>query len=134
MDIVSMRLALILSVSAFCLACSAHAEETPTEIDYLLRTVGSSNCAFIRNGKHYSATDAEKHLRMKYQRGKRYAPTTEDFIEHLASKSSMSKKLYHIDCPGEEAMPSGEWFALRLAAYREGQLGQDKVDRTNAPD
>jgi len=123
-----MRLALILSVSAFCLAYSAHAEETPAEIDYLLTTVGSSNCAFIRNGKRYNAADAEKHLRMKYQRGKRYAPTTEDFIEHLASKSSMSKKLYHIDCPGEEVTPSSEWFALRLAAYRERQLDHGKVE------
>lgn len=129
-----LRLALILSVSVFCLACSAHAEETPAEIDYLLRTVGSSDCAFIRNGKHYSATDAEEHLRMKYQRGKRHAFTAEDFIENLASKSSMSKKLYQIDCPGEEVIPSGEWFALRLAAYRERQLGQGKVDQTNAPD
>jgi hypothetical protein len=123
-----MRLALILSVSAFCLACNAHAEETPTEIDYLLTTVGSNNCAFIRNGKHYSAADAEQHLRMKYQRGKRHAPTTEDFIERLASKSSMSKQLYHIDCPGEESMPSGKWLALRLAEYRERQLDQGKVD------
>jgi len=123
-----MRLALVLSISAFYLASGAYAEETPAEIDYLLTTVGSSNCAFIRNGKRYNAADAEKHLRMKYQRGKRYAPTTEDFIEHLASKSSMSKKLYHIDCPGEEVMPSSEWFALRLAAYRERQLDQGKVD------
>ena len=123
-----MRLALVLSISAFYLASGAYAEETPAEIDYLLTTVGSSNCAFIRNGKRYNAADAEKHLRMKYQRGKRYAPTTEDFIEHLASKSSMSKKLYHIDCPGEEVMPSSEWFALRLAAYRERQLDHGKVE------
>jgi len=123
-----MRLALVLSISAFYLASGAYAEETPAEIDYLLTTVGSSNCAFIRNGKRYNAADAEKHLRMKYQRGKRYAPTTEDFIEHLASKSSMSKKLYHIDCPGEEVTPSSEWFALRLAAYRERQLDHGKVE------
>ncbi len=71
-------------------------------------------------------------LRMKYQRGKRHASTAEDFIENLASKSSMSKKLYQIDCPGKEVMPSGE--CLRLAAYRERQLGQGKVDQANAPD
>lgn len=123
-----MRPALILAVSAFCLVYSAHAEETPAEIDYLLTTVGRSNCVFIRNGEHHSAADAEKHLRMKYRRGKRHAPTTEAFIEHLASKSSLSNKLYHIDCPGEEVMPSGEWFALRLAAYRERQLDQSKVE------
>jgi hypothetical protein len=123
-----MRLALILAIAAFFLACSAHAEETAAEIDYLLTTVGSSNCAFIRNGKRHSAGDAEKHLRMKYRRGRRYAPTTEAFIENLASKSSMRNKLYHIDCPGEEIIPFGEWLALRLATYREGQIDQGKVD------
>jgi len=123
-----MRPALILAVSAFCLACSARAEETPAEIDYLLTTVGSSDCVFIRNGKHHSAANAEEHLRMKYRRGKRHAPTTEDFIENLASMSSLSNKLYYIDCSGEEVMPFGEWLALRLAAYRERQLDQGKVE------
>ena len=44
---------------------------------------------------------------MKYRRGKRYASTTEKFIERLASKSSMSRKPYYIECPGDEAVPTG---------------------------
>ena len=123
-----MRLLLIGIIASFFVPALAAADVTEEEVEYLVTTIGESNCTFIRNGKRYNAADAEKHLRMKYQRGKRYAPTTEDFIEHLASKSSMSKKLYHIDCPGEEVMPSSEWFALRLAAYRERQLDQGKVD------
>ncbi len=116
-----MRFALLLALPALFLATTGRADDVPPEIDHLLTTVGSSNCVFIRNGKHHDAADAEDHLRMKYRRGKRYAPTTEAFIERLASKSSMSKKLYHIDCPGEERMPSGEWLSQRLAEYREGR-------------
>jgi len=121
----AMRAALAIIFPALLLvAPGSYAEDVPTEIDYLLTTVGSSNCEFIRNGKRHSAENAEDHLRMKYRRGKRYAPTTEAFIERLASKSSMSKKLYEIDCPGEDVVPSGEWLSYRLAEYRDKQDAQ----------
>jgi len=117
-----MRFALISLVSTLILlSFGARAEEVPAEIDYLLTTVGSSDCVFIRNGKRHDAQDAEDHLRMKYRRGKRYAPTTEAFIERLASKSSMSKKLYQIECPGTEPVPSGDWLSQRLTEFRDSQ-------------
>ncbi len=97
---------------------AAIAAEVPTEIEYLLTTMGSSDCTFIRNGKKYVAEDAEAHLRMKYKRGRRYASTTEKFIENLASKSSMSKKPYFIACKGAERTESGAWLMQLLAEYR----------------
>ena len=120
-----MKPALLFVIPAFFLVSGAVADDVPPEIDFLLTTVGSSDCVFIRNGKRHSAADAEDHLRMKYRRGKRYATTTEDFIERLASKSSMSKKLYHIECPGEPVTPSGEWLTERLVEYRARQQSGD---------
>ncbi len=96
------------------------ADEAPAEIDYLLNTIGSSDCTFIRNGKRHNAQDAEAHLRMKYRRGKRYAPTSEKFIERLASKSSMSGKPYYIECESEVRMAFGQWLMQRLNEYRAG--------------
>jgi len=96
------------------------ADQTATEIDYLLSTIGQSDCVFVRNGKEYDAQDAEAHLRMKYRRGKRYAPTTEKFIERLASMSSMSKKPYFIECNGEEPVQSGQCLTQLLNHYRAG--------------
>jgi hypothetical protein len=96
----------------------ARADQTATEIDYLLSTIGQSDCVFVRNGKEYDAEDAEAHLRMKYRRGKRYAPTTEKFIERLASKSSMSKKPYFIECSDEQRVPSGQWLTDLLSEFR----------------
>ena len=107
------------------LPVGARAEETPAEIDYLLTTMSNSQCTFIRNGKEYGAQDAEAHLRMKYNRGKRYAPTTEKFIERLASKSSMSNKPYYIECDGEGRMPSGQWLTQLLNDYRAGLSASD---------
>ena len=93
-------------------------DEVPVEIDFLLKSIGSSDCTFIRNGERHNSRAAEKHLRMKYRRGKRYAPSSEKFVERLASKSSLSKKLYYIECEGEEKTPSGDWLMQRLGEYR----------------
>lgn len=102
------------------------ADAVPAEIDYLLRSIGSSDCAFIRNGERYDSRSAEDHLRMKYRRGKRYAPTSEKFIERLASKSFLSEKLYYIECEGAEKMPSGDWLIIRLVEYRAGSLDEQE--------
>ncbi|MDJ0940719.1 MAG: DUF5329 domain-containing protein [Woeseiaceae bacterium] len=96
------------------------ATTTETEIEFLLSSVGDSGCSFIRNGKTHSSSDAEAHLRMKYKRGKRYASTTEKFIERLASSSSMSRKPYMIRCGEAAAVPTGDWFFERLKEYRAG--------------
>jgi hypothetical protein len=108
-------LALILCLLPFA---SRAADEVPAEIDYLLTSVGSSACTFIRNGKRHDSQVAEDHLRMKYRKGRRYASTSEEFIDRLASKSYLSKKLYYIECEGEEKIPSGDWLTERLGEYR----------------
>ena len=104
------------------LAAPAAADDTEAtaaaEIDFLISAIGDSGCDFIRNGKRHSARDAEDHIRMKYRRGRRYAPTADLFIERLASRSSMSKKPYWIDCAGEERVESGAWLRARLDEYR----------------
>ncbi len=113
-----MRVVVVFALLICLLPPGARADEGPAEIDYLLNTIGSSDCTFIRNGKRHNAQDAEAHLRMKYRRGKRYAPTSEKFIERLASKSSLSNKPYYIECESEERMAFGQWLMQRLSEYR----------------
>jgi len=125
MKVVSVILLLLL------LPFSAFADdEVPAEIDYLLRSIGNSDCTFIRNGERHDSRAAEDHLRMKYGRAKRYASTSEKFIERLASNSSLSKKLYYIECAGEEKVPSGDWLMERLGEYR--SLSKSKSTTGNA--
>ena len=99
----------------------AMADAAETEIEHLIATVGESGCNFIRNGSRHDAEDAASHMRLKYRRGKRYATTAELFIERLASKSSFTGKPYKIECPGSDAVPSGDWLMARLHEYREQQ-------------
>ncbi|MCP4301957.1 MAG: DUF5329 domain-containing protein [Gammaproteobacteria bacterium] len=103
------------------LFAAADATDTVAEIEYLLTTLGTSECTFIRNGKRHNAENAEEHLRMKHRRGKRYVTTAETFIERLASSSSMSKKPYYVECSGDEPVPSGDWLMQRLSEYRAGR-------------
>ncbi len=113
-----MRIVVAVVLLTCLLASGARADDAVVEIDYLLGSIGNSHCAFIRNGKTYSSQDAEAHLRMKYRHGKRYASSSESFISQLASASSVSKKLYYIECEGEEKVPSGDWLTQRLNEYR----------------
>ena len=103
---------------AFAMTAPATADDSSAEIEYLLTTMGQSECTFIRNGKEYDADAAESHLRMKYRRGKRYAGSAEDFIDNLASRSSMSRKAYLIACDGDAPGESGTWLRELLAEYR----------------
>lgn len=115
------RSALTLSLFLLCgvLSLPAYAETMDEEIDYLLSAVGQGDCTFTRNGKSYPAADAQKHLQTKRKRGKRYFSSADEFIEKLASESSMSGKPYLIQCGEEAQQPSGEWFAALLAKYRQ---------------
>ena len=113
-----MRALALIMVVALLSPAAVLAGSTETEIEYLITAVGDSGCTFIRNGSRHDAADAASHMRLKYRRGKRYATTAELFIERLASKSSFSGKPYAIECPGSEAVPSGEWLTARLQEYR----------------
>ncbi len=115
--------ALVLALALSLPAAFADTAATEAEIEHLMTAIGTSQCVFVRNGKRHSAQDAEAHIRSKYRRAKRYASTTELFIERLASKSSMSKKPYWMECPGDDPVQSGDWLTAELVRYREG-IGQ----------
>jgi hypothetical protein len=117
MNGIAIKAALV--IAACAVAASGLAETMDREIDYLLATVGNSECTFIRNGKSYPATKAQEHLQMKRERGKRHFDSADEFIEKIASKSSFSGKPYLIQCDDEARQPAAEWFAALLTQHRE---------------
>ena len=96
----------------------AMAQNNDAEIEYLLTSVGSSNCIFVRNGTRHSAESAESHLRMKYGRTRRYIDNAEEFITKLASESSWTGKPYTLDCPDKEEQVTKDWLFVQLNEYR----------------
>lgn len=110
--------ALFLPVALIIAQASAATEQVEREIQYLLDFVASSNCTFVRNGDNHDAADAADHLRLKYNNGKRYVDTAEDFIDRLASESSWTGRDYNVDCQGE-VLNTGPWLHQALQDYRE---------------
>ena len=69
-------------------------EQKITElINYVRNLEGAT---FIRNGSEYSAKAAAEHLEMKRDKAGSRIKTAREFIEQLASESSMSGKKYQI--------------------------------------
>ncbi|MBU0961142.1 MAG: DUF5329 domain-containing protein, partial [Proteobacteria bacterium] len=66
------------------------------EINYLLSYLSDSGCTFIRNGNEHQAQEAREHLEMKYNHAKGRIKTAEDFIDKIASKSSLSRRQYEV--------------------------------------
>lgn len=113
------------AVAITFMSAAVFADTTEDEIDYLISSVGKSGCAFIRNGKRYSGRDARAHLKSKRRANARLIHSTEEFIEKIASKSSMSGKPYLISCKGQERQTAGEWFTELLMKYRGEQAADE---------
>ncbi len=83
------------------------------DIEFLITRIAQSGCQFVRNGNAYPANEAAEHLRRK-RASVRSELTSEQFIEHIASKSSMSGEPYLIRCTGQRDELSGPWLRRAL--------------------
>ena len=88
------------------------------EIEFLLAAVAKSDCRFIRSGTEYSGREAADHLRLKLSKAGSRVQTAEDFIEGIASKSSLTGRAYQIRLVDGKVVPSGQWFRDALAKRR----------------
>lgn len=96
------------------------------EIEHLLMSVAQSDCTFIRNGDAHPSAEAADHLRMKYGRAGWRVKGADQFIDRIASQSSLSGKPYTIQCDADEPYPTKLWLTERLAEYRVAQQQTNK--------
>ena len=106
----------LLLVTSFVLADSTPSS-VRAEIDTLLSRLEQSGCEFYRNGDWYSATEAKAHLLRKLKAAGA-AASAEQFIDRLASKSTMSGKPYLVRCGGSEPVESKTWLTDQLEQMR----------------
>ena len=108
------------SLLLFLLAAVTVGAATPArEIEMLLGALGRLDGAvFIRNGSEHSATDAEAHLRMKWDRQKDQIKTAEDFIVRCGSKSSQSGQRYEIRLKDGQKIFADEFLHAELKKLR----------------
>ena len=103
--------ALFLSLAARPLA----AEPSPGEkrkIEALLDQLSAkTDLTFVRNGKKYKADKAAAHLRTKLKRAGDRISTCQEFIDHLASKSSISGEPYLVITASGATGEAREYFS-----------------------
>ena len=84
------------------------------KIEYLIERVRKSPYTFVRNGSEYTSNEAAEHLGWKYSHVKDRIQTARQFIEHLATRSSTSGKLYLTKLADGITYPTGEMLTNEL--------------------
>jgi hypothetical protein len=116
-------LLLILALGAGHAFAASAAVPPAAEIEHLLDYLSDSNCEFQRNGRWHDSGDARAHLQRKLQHARKRQPglTAEQFIEHVASGSSLSGKPYQVRCAGAPTVTGAAWFRAELQRRRAGR-------------
>jgi hypothetical protein len=91
------------------------------EVEFLLGYVEGSGCEFYRNGTWHDPKAARAHLRDKYRylAAGNLINTTEDFIEKVATQSSLSGQPYKVRCRDGATVTAKQWLRAELARFRE---------------
>ncbi|MBT8041326.1 MAG: DUF5329 family protein [Xanthomonadales bacterium] len=90
-----------------------------SEVDHLIAYLEHSDCVMIRNGNRHAADEAAEHARRKYEHFRDTISSTEEFVARAATQSLISGRVYRVQCPGEEPVPSAEWLLAELDRYRQ---------------
>ncbi|MBF5007753.1 DUF5329 family protein [Diaphorobacter sp. NR2-3-3-1] len=82
-----------------------------------------SDLVFIRNGESHSAVDAVAHLKLKLSRTRNRLDSAEQFVDKVASSSSMSGAPYLIQQSGKPSEPAKPFLQqlLKQASQHSGQ-------------
>lgn len=70
--------------------------------------------AFIRNGSEHTAAEAAEHLRMKLGKARKRLSSAEEFVDKVASSSSLSGDPYMIREPGQSPQPANGFLRQLL--------------------
>jgi hypothetical protein len=115
---------LIMLLPSISAAAALSDEDMPStamedEISYLLSAVDRDDCTFVRNDISYSSDEFQQHLRSKLEGNDELINSTEDFIEKVATRSSISESPYVGICEGELQIMK-DWLIGLLESYRRG--------------
>lgn len=109
------------SLLAFGAVAAAPPPNEQTRIDKLIRFVeNQKDMKFIRNGTEYTCADAAKFLRGKLDSMGKEVTTAREFIERIASKSSMSGQPYQVKFADGRMMPASQFLHEELKRLDSG--------------
>ncbi|MBX7246761.1 MAG: DUF5329 domain-containing protein [Candidatus Sumerlaeaceae bacterium] len=86
-------------------------------IGHLVAFMERSDVTFIRNGQEYDGKAAAEHMKLKLGQAGNRIKTARDFIENIASKSSMSGKEYSIKRTDGTQVSARDWLNAELRRF-----------------
>ena len=96
-------------------ALGAPAAQEQARIEQLIRFVESQkDMVFIRNGTEYTSEDAGKFLRGKLEAMGSDVKTAREFIDRIATKSSMSGEPYRVKFADGKTMLASHFLSAEL--------------------
>jgi hypothetical protein len=96
--------------------CMALEEAELKRINAFLELLSAkTELVFERNGSEYPVDRAVAHLKSKLSRAKARLSTAEEFVDNVASKSSLSGQPYFIIFPDGKRVEAGLYFHELLA-------------------
>jgi hypothetical protein len=102
---------LVLSLGPASVPAPAAEGEELALVDGLLSTLASRrDLIFIRNGQEYDAAQAVAHLKRKLRQAGSKITTAEEFVDLLASESSISGKPYLVREPNKPEVMASVFF------------------------
>lgn len=115
----SSALVLFLGIFVTTQALALSPEEKARTESLLTELGKQQNLTFTRNGTEHNAADAESHLRLKLRKTEKRLNTTEQFIDNVASKSSITGEIYQVKDTQGNVLPANQYLH---------DLLKDKVD------
>lgn len=104
------------------------------KITQLIAYIEKSDAKFIRNGTTYTAAEAAKHLRMKREKAGSKIKTAKEFIDNIASTSSMTGEPYKIQFKNGSVFNARDVLYYELKKIESGKVGVYKgVKVTKSP-
>jgi Family of unknown function (DUF5329) len=107
-----------LAAAVAMLATTSKAAPPPHEqnrIERLIHFVETQkDMKFIRNGTEYTCAEAAKFLRGKLESMGGEVTTAREFIERIATKSSMSGQPYHVKFADGKLIPAAQFLSDEL--------------------
>ena len=89
------------------------------KIEFLLNQIANLKGAkFWRNGSSHSPKEAVDHLRMKWTKAGGSVKTAQDFIQKIASKSSVSGKAYEIEFADGKKTELKDFLYQKLESFK----------------
>lgn len=102
-------------------AAAAPPPDEQARIDKLIHFIETQKgMKFVRNGIEYECSEAAKFLRGKLEKMGKDVTTAQEFVERIASKSTMSGKPYHVKFADGKTMLASQFLGEALKRI-EGQ-------------